>query len=99
MTDDAEQLFTKAIELHQRGDLAQAERFYGQVLQAAPAHLESLNLLRVLAIQTGRHELPCQLTGKAIAANDRVPDFHNNIGEALRRMGNLEGAIDHFTKA
>ena len=99
MTDDAEQLFTKAIELHQRGDLAQAERFYRQVLQAAPAHLDSLNLLGVLAIQTGRHELAVELIGKAIAANDRVPDFHNNIGEALRRMGNLEGAIDHFTKA
>ena len=99
MTDGAEQLFTKAIELHQRGDLGQAESLYRQVLQAVPAHLDGLNLLGVLAVQTGRHELAVELIGKAIAVNDRVPDFHNNIGEALRRMGNLERAADHFTKA
>jgi Tfp pilus assembly protein PilF len=85
MTDGAERLLTKAIELHQRGDLAQAEGLYRQVLQAVPAHLDGLNLLGVLAIQTGRHELAAELIGKAIAANDKVADFHNNMGEHLRR--------------
>jgi tetratricopeptide (TPR) repeat protein/SAM-dependent methyltransferase len=99
MTDGAEQLLSKAIELHQRGDLAQAEGLYRQVLQAVPAHLDGLNLLGVLAIQTGRHELAVELIGKAIAVNDKVADFHNNMGEALRRMGKLERAVDHFTKA
>jgi len=99
MTYGAEQLFTKAIELHQGGNLAQAETLYRQVLQTVPDHLDSLNLLGVLAVQTGRHELAVELIGKAIAANDKVPDFHNNMGEALRRLGNLERAVDHFTKA
>jgi tetratricopeptide (TPR) repeat protein/SAM-dependent methyltransferase len=99
MTDGAEQLLTRAIELHGRGELAQAENLYRQVLRAVPAHLDSLNLLGVLAIQTGRHELAVEVIGKAIAVNDKVPDFHNNIGEAFRRMGNLERAVDHFTKA
>ena len=99
MTDGAEQLLTKAIELHQRGDLAQAESLYRQVLQAVPAHLDGLNLLGILAIQTDRHELAVELISKAIAGSDKVPDFHNNIGEAFRRLGNLERAADHFTKA
>jgi tetratricopeptide (TPR) repeat protein/SAM-dependent methyltransferase len=99
MPDSAEQIFASALELHQRGDLAGAETLYRQVLQTAPLHLDSLNLLGVVALQTGRNELAIELIGKAIAANDRVPDFHNNIGEAFRRSAKLEHAVEHFTKA
>src|ERR1700756_782201 len=98
MPDSAEQIFARALELHQRGDLAGAEALYRQGLQAEPLHADSLNLLGVLAIQTDRNDLAIELIGKAIAVNDRVPDLHNNIGEAFRRVGKLEQAIEHFAK-
>jgi tetratricopeptide (TPR) repeat protein/SAM-dependent methyltransferase len=99
MPDDVEQVFGRAIGLHQNGQLTQAETLYRQVLAAAPDHLDALNLFGVLALQTGRSELAVELIGKAIALNDKVPDFHNNIGEAFRRLGRLDEAIAHFTKA
>jgi tetratricopeptide (TPR) repeat protein/SAM-dependent methyltransferase len=99
MADDVEQVFGKAIGFHQAGQLTQAETLYRQVLAAVPGHLDGLNLLGVLALQTGRSELAVELIGKAIALNDKVADFHNNIGEAFRRLGRLDQAIEHFTRA
>jgi len=98
-SEDVEQAFTKAVALHQQGDLAQAESLYRQILQSVPHHLDALNLLGLVAMQTGRNLLAVELIGKAIALNDRVADFHNNIGEAYRRLGELDRAAHHFTRA
>lgn len=84
--DDLEQAFTKAVALHQRGELAQAEDLYRQIMASVPQHLDCLNLLGLLALQTGRNQLAVDLIGKAIQLNDKVADFHNNIGEA-RKIG------------
>jgi tetratricopeptide (TPR) repeat protein/SAM-dependent methyltransferase len=99
MPDHIEQVFAKAVDCHQRGQLAQAEGLYRQVLAAVPHHPDSLNLLGVLGMQTGRAELAVELIGKAIALNAKIADFHNNIGEAFRRLGRLDQAIEHFAKA
>ena len=98
-SDDVEQAFTKAVALHQQGDLAQAERLYRQILQSVPHHLDALNLLGMVAIQTDRNALAVELIGNALALNDRVADFHNNIGEAFRRLGELDRAARHFARA
>ena len=42
-----------------------------------------MHLLGVVAHQIGRHEQAVDLTGKAIALNNQVPAFHNNIAVAL----------------
>jgi Flp pilus assembly protein TadD/SAM-dependent methyltransferase len=97
--DDNEQAFSKAVALHQRGDLAQAENLYRQILARVPDHLDCLNLLGVVAVQTGRGQLAVELIGKAILLNDKVADFHNNIGEAFRQLRDLDRAAAHFTRA
>src|SRR5215467_1614329 len=99
MPSKAEQTFTQALALHQRGQLGEAERLYRQVLARHPDNLDALNLLGVLALQTGRNEEAIDLIGRALARNDRVADFHNNIAEAYRRTGRLDAAAGHFTKA
>jgi tetratricopeptide (TPR) repeat protein/SAM-dependent methyltransferase len=99
MSDQVEQVFTRAVELHQRGQLAQAEGLYRQILQSVPHHLDCLNLLGVVAIQSGRNGLAVEVIGKAIALNDKIADFHNNIGEAFRRLGEFDRAAGHFTRA
>jgi len=98
-SDDVEQAFSKAVALHQRGELAPAENLYRQILASVPHHLDCLNLLGLVALQTARNELAVELIGKAIRLNDKVADFHNNIGEAFRRLGDLNRAASHFTRA
>jgi hypothetical protein len=51
-SDDIERAFTKAVALHQRGELAQAETLYRQILASVPHHLDCLNLLGLVAVQT-----------------------------------------------
>jgi tetratricopeptide (TPR) repeat protein/SAM-dependent methyltransferase len=99
MPTDAEQRFAQALALHQRGQLAEAERLYRQVLTRHPDHLDALNLLGVLALQSGRNQEAIGLLTRALARNDRVADFHNNIAEAYRRTGQLDSAAAHFTRA
>src|SRR5262249_19818378 len=57
------------------------------------------NLLGVVALQTGRNDEAVDLIARALARNDRVADFHNNIAEAHRRSGRLDAAAPHFAKA
>jgi len=99
MPSDAEQRFAQALALHQRGQLAEAERLYRQVLTRHPDHLDALNLLGVIALQGGRNQEAIDLLARALARNDRVADFHNNIAEAYRRTGQLDSAVAHFAKA
>ncbi|HXW25809.1 MAG TPA: tetratricopeptide repeat protein [Xanthobacteraceae bacterium] len=99
MPTDSEQIFAQALSLHQRGQTAGAERLYRQVLAASPHHLDALNLLGLVALQGGRSEEAIDLIAKAIALNDRVADFHNNIAEAYRRTNRLDAAVDHLARA
>ncbi len=99
MATNAEQIFAQALALHQRGQMGEAERLYRQVLSRHPDHSDALNLLGVLALQTGRNKEAIDLIGRALARNDRVADFHNNMAEACRRSGQLDAAAAHFAKA
>jgi len=99
MPTKAEQKFAQALALHQRGQLGDAERLYRQVLSNDRNHLDALNLLGVLALQTGRNDEAIRLLARALARNDRVADVHNNIAEAYRRTGKLDAAATHFAKA
>jgi tetratricopeptide (TPR) repeat protein/2-polyprenyl-3-methyl-5-hydroxy-6-metoxy-1,4-benzoquinol methylase len=92
-------LFAMGVQRHQRGDLAGAWQHYEAVLARDPAHAESLHHLGIIATQTGRHELAAELIGRAIQFNDRVPEFHYNIGIAFGSLGQFERAVAHNQKA
>jgi len=96
---DLKQLFAAALRQHQMGRLNEAEQMYRQVLQADPDHTDALHFLGVLALQRGRSEVAADLIGKAIARNDRVPAFHNNLGNALSAQGRLEDAAASYGQA
>lgn len=84
---------------HQDGRFVDAERLYEQILQAHPHHADSLHLLGVLALQTGRHDTAAVLIDKAIAENPCVPAFHNNLGNALKAQGRLDEADASYQRA
>jgi len=84
---NAAQLMQAAAAQHNAGQLPQAETLCRQVLQTQPNHPDALNLLGLIAFQTGRHDEAVQLIRQAIAANKRVPDYYNNLGNILITLG------------
>jgi SAM-dependent methyltransferase/Flp pilus assembly protein TadD len=90
--------FVAAVRHHQAGQFAEADRLYGAVLAAEPAHAHALHLRGALAHATGRHQEAVELIGRALA-RDEQPDFHYNIGLALSALGRRREAADHWARA
>ena len=90
---------TAALRHHQAGQLAEADRLYGEVLAADPQNAHALQLRGALAHATGRNEDAVELIGRAIALDGNVPDFHYNIGLALWALGRRADAIRHWARA
>jgi predicted O-linked N-acetylglucosamine transferase (SPINDLY family) len=84
---------------HQAGRLEEAERIYRQVLAQAPGHAAALNLLGMLAGQTGRTALALDLLARAVAAGPGIAEYHSNLGEIHRRAGLRDDAIACFRRA
>jgi len=88
-----------AIAHHQRGQLAEAERLYRQVLAVDPHHAGALHLLGTLAHQVGRDEVAVELIGAAIAVDKRQAAYHSNLGTALQALGRLDEAAASYKRA
>ena len=88
-----------ALDHHQAGRLAEAERFYRAILDATPRHAEALHLSGALALQQGRHLAAVESIGKAIALDRGVARYHNNMGEALRALGRFDEALTSYMRA
>lgn len=91
--------FAAALEHHRVGRLAEAERAYRQILEAAPQHADALHMLGVVAHQTRRNAEAVDLIQRAIDRNPGVPAFHNNLGNALKAQGRLEQAEAAYRRA
>ena len=92
-------VFADAVRRHQAGALDDAEHLYRRVLTANPRHADSLQLLGVVAQQTGRPGLAVELIGKAIALNPAAASGHANLGNVLREQRQFEEAVASFRKA
>jgi tetratricopeptide (TPR) repeat protein len=88
-----------ALQHHQRGQLAEAERLYRQILAIDPQHADTLHLLGVLAQQVGRNGIAIELIGKAIAIDKRHAAYHCNLGTAQQALGTLEAAAESYRRA
>jgi tetratricopeptide (TPR) repeat protein len=99
LTVDIQQILRKGIALQQAGHLMDAEQHYQQILSVEPDHADSLHLLGVLVHQRGDAKLATELISKAILVNDRVAEFHCNIGAALHDLRRLGEAETHYRRA
>ena len=79
--------------------MAEAEVWYRRVLAAQPDHGNALNLLGIVAHQTGRHEFAVELIGRAIQMNGHDASYFSNLGIALVAQVKLDEAIAAFRQA
>lgn len=92
-------VFSEAVAFHQRGQLDQARARYEFILKAQPGHYPSLHLLGVLAAQTKNFQLAVELIGIAIDIYPLDPNFHFNLGNAQKELGQVDAAIASYERA
>ncbi|MGY4572963.1 O-linked N-acetylglucosamine transferase family protein [Bradyrhizobium sp. USDA 3256] len=91
--------FAQAVALHQRGQLAAAEKIYEDMLRQQPNNFDALHLLGLISAQTGRSERGVDLIRRAIRLNGNVADAHSNLGNALRALRRFDEALASFDRA
>jgi protein O-GlcNAc transferase len=88
-----------AIQHHQAGRLAHAEKIYRQVLAQQPNHAPTLHLIGVIAAQTGRLDAAIDLIRRAIAVDPAMEEYHFNLSNALHERGLLDESIAALRQA
>jgi predicted O-linked N-acetylglucosamine transferase (SPINDLY family) len=95
----AQARFQQGLALHHRGQLAQAQEIYQQVLTIHPQHFDALHLLGVIAYQTGNHAQALGLIDRAIAIYPNNAAFYSNRGNALLALSRSDEALDSYDRA
>ena len=85
-----------AVQLHQQGQLAQAEKIYQQALRSFPQHGDILNLLGTLCCQDERISEGITYIEQALKLQPQHPHYLLNLGQAQVKLGQLDQAIANF---
>jgi Flp pilus assembly protein TadD len=94
-----DEALAQALQLHNAGRLAEAEKIYLQIVHVAPDHPDALNLLGVAHGQAGRSEQAIAFITKAIEIQPANPGFRSNLGMALMEAGRHDEAVASFRHA
>jgi len=92
-------VFDRAYSAHRDGRLDDAERGYRATLEIDPAHVDALHLLGVLRHQQGQHAEAADLVRRAADLRPQDAALQLNLGNALKALGHLDGAIERFRNA
>jgi len=82
-------LFKRGFALHQRGQLAQAQLIYQELLAKEPRHFDALHLSGLIAAQNGNPMLAADLIEKALQINSNNAAAHFNRALALQSLNRL----------
>ncbi len=93
------ELFQRALQCHQAGNLGQAEQLYRHVLEADPTHAETHHLLGLVAHQTGRPDLAIALLRQAVVLNAASEGTLVNFGVVLISANQFADAASCFQRA
>lgn len=98
------QVFSEAVTLHQQGLLDLAEARYAEILAADPVHIDACHYLGLISFQRGQYEIAKVRITQAIrwaeSTRGTAPaEFHINLGNALKRCGELQAALDEYLVA
>ncbi len=81
------------------GRINEAQEICHQILAREPAHVQSLNLLGLMAQASGNHRVAVKMFAKAIASDEANAACHYNAGNSYQALGNRAKAIAHFSNA
>jgi protein O-GlcNAc transferase len=92
-------LFSQAMALHQKGQLAQANQICTQVLAKQPNYFDALHLAGVIALQSNNPTLALELIGKVIKIQPDYAAAWSNRGYALNDLKRYEEALTSYERA
>jgi SAM-dependent methyltransferase/tetratricopeptide (TPR) repeat protein len=92
-------LAAEASRWYRAGRINEAQEICRQILARDSAHVQSLNLLGLMAQASGDHRAAVKMFVKAIAADEANAACHYNAGNSYQASGNHGKAMAHFTKA
>lgn len=92
-------LSASALMLANRGQIADAEQIYRQILSIAPYHASSLSFMAAQAYSRGETDEALALMGKAIQGNPRNPWLLQSRAQMYRHHGRLEDSTRDLDQA
>jgi Flp pilus assembly protein TadD len=81
-----------ALGLKEERKFNEAKDVYLAILRREPAHPEAMSQLGILASVMNMPQLAVKLLRQAVSVRPNAPDYHMNLGEALRGVGDMAGA-------
>lgn len=88
-----------AVQYHQAGDLATAEKLYGHVLMVDPGQALCLHNLGTIRLKRNDLKAALDLLEAAVHADARRPLFHCTLGTARFQSGDAQSALNAFHAA
>ncbi len=89
----------QALECHQRGRMAEAERLYLAILAVRPGHFDALHMMAMIRLAQGRLAEALMLIAGAMKAKPRAPEVHVNHGLILNALRRHQEALACFDTA
>ena len=91
--------FHRAVAHHRSGRLRQAERVLTRMLAERPDDADALDLLGVIAAESGHADRACTLIAQAIRLGGPTATYCSHLGAILEHQQNLSGAIACYRQA
>lgn len=97
--DATDRDFTKAMQAHKEGRLADARNLYQRILQTAPRHAGAVNALGMLRHQQGDSAQAVALIEQAVALAPGDAGFLNNLGNVHLECDRVDEAVACYRRA
>ncbi|MBF0445142.1 MAG: tetratricopeptide repeat protein [Magnetococcales bacterium] len=94
-----DEAYAKAFDLYNIGSYTEADRLCTAIIQIDNDHLQTINLLGLIAQKIDRHDLAIVQFRHAISIDSRYSMLHYNLGTSLYPLGRTQEAIDALQKA
>jgi tetratricopeptide (TPR) repeat protein len=91
--------FDEALALHERGELAAAERIYRDLLASDAEHFGALLHLGMVELQAGDAQAAESTLGRALAQSPGSGDVHSTLAAALHVQQRFEDAVSEYEQA